>query len=131
MKLANFNLKNLLTGKYGEKLAKKYLIGLGYEIIKENYRAPVGEIDIIARERGQIVFVEVKTRRSNLYGLPFEAVDNRKKQKILKTALYYLKSQKLTQSVRFDIISIYIEGKNKRLEHIKDTIENNNYISNI
>ncbi|HDH53078.1 MAG TPA: YraN family protein, partial [Nitrospirae bacterium] len=69
-------------GQKGEELAVKYLRKKGYKIIKQNYKTKIGEIDIIANDGGTLVFVEVKTRESIAYGMPFEAVNSYKRRKI-------------------------------------------------
>ncbi len=116
-------MKNLITGKYGEWLAIRYLKKKGYEILKRNYKTPIGEIDIIAKDRTWVVFIEVKTRKSDRFGQPFESIDKRKREKLIKTGLLYLKRLKDTPAVRFDIISISLTEKQKRIEHIKDAFE--------
>ena len=80
-------------GKAGEDLAVRYLKKKGYKVLEQNYTCPVGEIDIIARDKKTIVFVEVKTRRSMSYGSARLAITPHKQRKISMTALYYLKCQ--------------------------------------
>ncbi len=79
--LKMFYKKNL--GQEGEKIAIKYLQRLGYTIIEQNFRCKSGEIDIIAKEKEQIIFIEVKTRPSNRYGEQIQPVNSIKKKKIL------------------------------------------------
>ena len=69
------------TGRLGEGMALRHLQERGYEILATNYRKRFGEVDIVARWRGTIVFVEVKTRHSRRYGVPQEAVDERKQRR--------------------------------------------------
>lgn len=110
-------------GERGEGLAVKFLKRKGYKLIKQNYKTPIGEIDIIARDGETLVFVEVKTRESIEYGHPFEAVNWRKKRKIEKVALLYLKRLKEIPSCRFDVVSIYYEGGKPQFQLIKDAFE--------
>ena len=91
-------------GDLGETAACEYLMGHGYTIIRRNFRLKCGEIDIIAKKDGCMVFVEVKTRRSAAYGQPSEYVDFRKQEKIRRTALCYIKS--LDTDMRFDVIEV-------------------------
>lgn len=98
------------TGKYGEEQAAHLLQKKGYRILERNYRTNLGEIDIIAIDKGTIVFVEVKTRTSDVFGLPFEAVTTKKQEKLKKVALLYLKKFRREFPVRFDVISI-LRGK--------------------
>ena len=70
------------VGSKGEVLAAEFLKDKGYRIIERNYKTPVGELDIIAKDGETLVFIEVKTRSNNAFGYPFEAVDSRKKHKL-------------------------------------------------
>jgi putative endonuclease len=91
--------------------------------LKRNFRCYSGEIDIIAYDQHErtLVFVEVKLRRKNAQTSPSESVDNRKIQKIRKTAMFFLKTNKIKyESLRFDVIGIETDGENYRIEHIKD-----------
>jgi len=111
-------------GIKGETLAVKFLKGEGYKIITRNYKTSIGEIDIIAKDKDTIVFVEVKTRSDEFFGQPFEAVNKRKRQKMKNLALLYLKKQKKEFPVRFDVLSIFYRDNGKReIEHIKDAFE--------
>ncbi len=110
-------------GKKGEKLAVKFLKKKGYKVIKQNYKTRIGEIDIIAKDRETLAFIEVKTRESIEYGLPFEAVNRAKKKKIANVALLYLKKVKEIPPCRFDIVSIYYEQDKPKFKLIKDAFE--------
>lgn len=101
-------------GKLGEDLAEKYLVGRKYYILARNYHSRFGEIDIIAADGAQIVFVEVKTRTQNQFGSPLEAITKGKLSKMIKTSQFYLSQRKLHgQSYRYDAIEIIIKGDNK------------------
>ncbi|MFH1995528.1 MAG: YraN family protein [Candidatus Omnitrophota bacterium] len=94
-------------GAIGESLAVDFLQKLGYTILEANYRTPLGEIDIIAKERDYLVFVEVRTRSSSVFGPPFASITKRKMHKIVVNALYYLKMNKcLRAKQRIDIVSV-------------------------
>ncbi len=110
-------------GEKGEGLAVKFLKKKGYKIIKQNYKTPIGEVDIIAKEGETLVFIEVKTRESVEYGLPFEAVNSFKRRKIVNVALLYLKRFKEIPPCRFDVISIYYEKGKPEFELIKEAFE--------
>ena len=110
-------------GRKGEELAASLCTERGLSILELNYRTPLGEIDIIAKDRDVLVFIEVKTRAGNVYGAPFEAVTMRKKQKIRAVALSYLKKLKKEVPVRFDVISISLRGKEPFLEYSQDSFE--------
>ena len=109
------NLDNVKKGKIGENIAKKYLISLGMTIICSNYRTKFGEIDIIARDRDYLVFIEVKYRRDEHEGDPAEAVDARKQARILRTARYYMTHYHISEDTpcRFDVVAVL--GSNVRL----------------
>lgn len=92
-------------------------------MIKKNYKTPGGEIDIVARDGESIVFIEVKTRRSDTFGKPFESVDYMKQKRMEKSALFYLKSFSQTPQIRFDIISIDLQNNKKDINHIIDAFE--------
>lgn len=105
--------------EYEEK-AVKYLECKGYQILARNYHNRYGEIDIIAKDgRDEIIYCEIKFRRSNQYGEPIEAVDARKQRRICKTALYHYASFGYMgeKSCRFDVIGIYGDGSIRHIEH--------------
>ena len=109
-----------LIGDKGEDLAVRYLKGKGYKVIQRNFRTPLGEVDIIADDRDTLVFIEVKTRTDDSFGLPFEAVDGRKRERMRKIALLYLKNSGKERPVRFDVISIEIKDGRSNINHIKE-----------
>ena len=100
---------NKLKGQLGEDCAAAFLKNKGYKIIKRNYKNTFGEIDIIAKDKENLVFVEVKTRTSDRFGTPAEAVTYYKKQNIVKTAKMYLSKNPTDLNIRFDIIEVYGE----------------------
>jgi putative endonuclease len=100
-------------GRDGEDAAVRYLESLGYTILQRNFRAPGGEIDIVASERGTIVFVEVKARRSHAYGSALAAVDARKRRRIRALAGDYLQFFAPSAKARFDVLAI--DGSAMRL----------------
>lgn len=120
-------MKQLTTdiGKHYEQKALNYLISQNYKIIEQNFRLlPIGEIDIIAKDKDTIVFVEVKYRKNNNFGTPSQFVNKSKQQKITRTALCYLKKNKIKNDIRFDVVSIC----GTEIEHIKNAFcINNNY----
>ena len=115
-----------LLGDKGEKAAARFLKKAGYKIVAHSYRNQFGEIDLIAMDGKQIVFVEVKTRQTADRGQPFEAVDSRKQQKLTRLALAWLKKHKrLQQSARFDVISIIWpnDAKKPEVQHFVNAFE--------
>ena len=131
---------NKKIGTLGEDIATDFLISQGYHILKRNFNCKIGEIDIIAIDKidkNELVFIEVKTRKQNLYGSPAEAVDFRKTKHLYKVAEYFLMLNKLENTfVRFDVIEIRENFNQKvRINHIKNVIldkpeKNVTFISN-
>lgn len=97
-----------VLGDTKEFLITDYLSNNGYEVVERNFRCRIGEIDIIAKEAGYLVFIEVKYRSSLQYGAPEMAVDCRKQNTIYKVAQYYYKKNGLSQDypARFDVVSV-------------------------
>lgn len=110
-------------GDFGENAAEEYLIEMDYDILERNFRLKFGEIDIIAQKDGCIVFVEVKTRKNNMFGEPSEYVDIRKQKRIKKTASVYADLQ--NDNVRFDVAEVFYEENNGEM-----FLEKINYIEN-
>lgn len=95
------------TATEGETLACGYLRENGYEIICRNYSCPAGEIDIIAKEGGYTVFVEVKSRTGTSFGMPAESVDYRKRRKIITAAKFWISAHgAYCADYRFDVVSV-------------------------
>ncbi|MCM8766734.1 MAG: YraN family protein [Candidatus Omnitrophica bacterium] len=111
-------MKNIEFGKFGEEKGIEFLKRNGYKIIERNYKTKIGEIDIIAKKEKQIIFIEVKTRSSDNYGFPEEAVNQRKLKKIEKVAYLYLKSKKTNLPIRFEVLSIIKDKENFKFEII-------------
>lgn len=118
-------LDHLEKGKLGEDAACRYLKKNGYKIIERNYRYSFGEIDIIARKGETYVFIEVKTRKLGTHISGSMSVNNRKQQKILKSACCYLTGKKIKPPMRFDIIEVYSDELFKKVEinHIENAFE--------
>lgn len=106
-------------GMQAEDAAVRFLQGKHYRIVARNYKAACGEVDIIAQDRGTLVFVEVKARVSRTFGQPFEAVDWRKQERLRRIALLYLKKIGQELPVRFDVISINAGTGEMLIEHIE------------
>ena len=111
-------------GKESEFLATRHLKKNGYKILEQNYRNKLGEIDIIAKEKGTLVFVEVKARKTHIFGNPKWAVTPKKQRKISMVALYYLKATKQTRvKARFDVVALSSAKDNPQIEIIKNAFE--------
>jgi len=110
-------------GQRGEDYAARYLKRLGYHIVGRQVDLRVGELDIIAVDGRTVVFVEVKTRTSDVAGSPAEAVDDLRQERMTRAALAYLKSHGLLEhAARFDVVALtWPEGdRTPTVEHIKD-----------
>lgn len=111
-------------GKEGERIAERYLKKKGYRLVERNYRCPVGELDLIALDRRVIVFVEVKTRSGDRFGVPLESVHQRKQHKMIKTALFFLSQHRLHhREARFDVLGISVSGPEPMVEHIQNAFD--------
>ena len=118
------SLKRIITGKTGEDLAAKYLRKKGYSIILRNYRTKCGEIDIIAKHKNVLIFIEVKTRKGVFLDTPLAAVTKRKTIQISKVAQEYLsKENKFDTEARFDVIAVCYNNDQTDIEHIENAFE--------
>ncbi len=110
---------NKKLGDLGEDLAAKFLVRKGYEILAKKYRSKFGELDIVARDRGTLVFVEVRSRSRSEYGLPQETINNAKKERLRKAAIAFQSRYGLLDyNSRFDCVAI-VFGDNGRVENIE------------
>ncbi len=112
-------------GTLGEKTARDYLKKQGYKILESNFRCPFGEIDLIAKQKDCLVFVEVRTRRNLELGTPEESVTLAKRQKLIKLAQFYLqKSPHPPSHWRIDVVAIEMGPNEKvnRIELIKNAV---------
>lgn len=106
-----------LLGRVGEDKAARFLRKRGCKILAKNYKNDIGEIDIVAKDGEVVAFVEVKTRTSDIYGEPSEAVTRNKRRKYALVATEYLVRNNLNDApCRFDVVEI----KNDEINYIKD-----------
>ncbi|MEE9181964.1 MAG: YraN family protein [candidate division NC10 bacterium] len=113
------------VGIEGEAVARRFLEGLGFRILEENFASPLGEIDLIAQEGEVLVFVEVKARRSVRFGAPAEAVHARKQRQILRVAEVYMRERRLRVPCRVDVVAVEFppQGSEPRVELIRDAVQ--------
>ena len=112
-------------GDFGESEAIRFLKNKGYEIISTNYRCKYGEIDIIAKDDYQIVFIEVRTKKGRAFGIPEESVSPRKQSKMVSSAQAYIQEKRLENSDwRIDVVAIAIDSKDKvrRIDVIQNAV---------
>lgn len=109
------------TGRAAEEFAARHLERQGCCLIARRFACPGGEIDLIVEDRGVVVFVEVKARRTRRYGHPAEAVSHRKQRRLLVAARTFLRrKQWSTRRCRFDVCSVYLDGGKARVAWIRD-----------
>ncbi len=107
-------------GREGEGIAQQFLIDKGYNVIHKNWRFDKDEIDIIAMDGDTIVIVEVKTRSSDAYGHPEDAVDHNKEKYLIRATESFLEDNQLDVDSRFDVISIIHNERVTKIDHIID-----------
>ena len=114
--------KHLQHGQLAEDRAQRYLRKQGLKLVARNYRSPYGEIDLIMRQRETLVFVEVRYRCNQIFGLAAETVDWRKQKKLRSTAEHYLQSEKSSHDrpCRFDVISLSGNNRNGTIDWYPD-----------
>lgn len=118
------NKEHLSLGRRGEELARRFLQKAGYRILQTNYRGLLGEIDLVAREGGCLVFVEVKTRSTAAYGHPLESINSRKQRQLSKAAGEYLAANGgADQPCRFDAVSVLLAGDEPLIELVRNAFE--------
>lgn len=108
-------------GAFGENLAEKFLKDKGYSILKKNYHSRFGEIDIVAKDKDTLVFVEVKTRSSFSFGTPLEAINSQKLRKLIKTSQFFLNQFGYGDvPYRFDAIEVITSNLKNEINHLEN-----------
>ncbi|MCI8277769.1 MAG: YraN family protein [Clostridia bacterium] len=108
-------------GNKGEEIASRYLEKNEYEIIARNFKCAKGEIDIIAKDKEDIVFIEVKTRRNENYGKPVDSVNFIKQKHIKEVSKFFMYLNNIKDfSIRYDIIEIYKKENKFLINHLKN-----------
>ncbi len=121
-------MKRRETGILGESLARNYLKKLGYHILESNYRCPEGELDIVAKDRDYLVFVEVRTKKSLSLGHPEESITQSKMKRLRACALYYQQTHPdLPELCRIDVVVVELnfKGEPLRIELILNAVGEN------
>lgn len=106
-------------GLWGENVTAEYLVTKGYAIVERNWRMDHFEIDIVATKGPRIIFVEVKTRSTDEYD-PLEAVDVKKKARMVASANAYIRARNVPHEVQYDIVTVIGEPHDYQLDHIED-----------
>lgn len=116
--------RKIALGKAGEEIAADFLKKSGYKIVEVNYRCPIGEIDIVARDKNELVFVEVKARKSSALGYPEEAVGIKKQKKMSQLASWYLQEKKLNDArARFDVVAVLMLPSGNDIRLIRNAFD--------
>ena len=113
-------------GNWGEGVARRFLAGKGYRALAANYRSPWGEVDIVARDGEELVFVEVRSRRGAGFGVPQESLTPAKAARLTATAQHYLEEMGLDSvDWRIDLVSILLDGggRVKEISHLVHAVE--------
>jgi putative endonuclease len=115
---------HLETGRLGEEIARKHLEQKGYKIIEQNYKTKYGEIDLIARKGKELIFVEVRTKKGENYGLPEDTINKKKLKKIWLNTKAYMAIKKWRGLSRIDAICVVLKEDNsiKRLDHYENVV---------
>ena len=109
------------VGMDGQQAAEAFLCEKGMNILARNYRIRSGELDLVAQHGTYLVFIEVKTRKSNTYGQGRESVTRHKQQQIMRTALHYAaKNKRIDSDMRFDVVEVVMMGDRIKIEHIEN-----------
>ncbi len=115
---------HLRQGSTGENLAREFLLGKGYRVLHSNWKIRKGELDLVCSKDELLVFVEVKTRKNPERGEPGEALQGKKRQRLLNAARAYLTKHDLWHcSCRFDLVSVFISRYHCSIEHVHDVIQ--------
>ncbi len=111
---------NRTTGKKGEDIAVDYLKKKGIKIIARNVRTPFGEIDIVGKRDGKLLFIEVKTRKDETFGTPVEAITKKKLLHIVRSATYYMHGN--DKDFGIGAVSILMDGAHYKIEYIENIL---------
>ena len=118
-------MKRQDTGKLGEKLAAEFIRKQGYVILQTNYRCPEGEVDIVARQKDCLVFVEVRAKRGREFGSPEESITPAKMEKLRRVAAHYRQTHDdMPDSWRIDVVAVEIDRQDRplRIELIENAV---------
>ena len=113
-----------VTGQTGEAIAGHYVVRAGWSVVERNFRCQYGEIDLVARDGNELVFVEVRTRRGDSFGTPEESITAAKQRRMAECALAYVQERGVLTGWRVDLIAIELRGEQvKRLDHYRHVLQ--------
>jgi putative endonuclease len=112
-------------GHVGESAAVRYLESLGWTVLERNYRCRAGEIDVVARDQESVVFVEVRTRASDVFGTPEESITASKARRMMRCALTYMTVHPdLSADWRIDVVAVRVErSRTLSVSHYRNAVE--------
>ncbi len=115
-------MDHITTGKIGEELAREFLRKKGYKILEQNYKTKYAEIDLVGLKDKVMVFVEVRTKRGEVFGSPEETINRQKLWKVLQNAKAYMAFKKWAGPCRIDAVCIVLDGQDyaKRIDHYEN-----------
>lgn len=113
--------KHLETGKKGEAIAAEFLVSQGFQVLETNWRHRRLEVDLICKEGDVLVFVEVKTRSTDFFGLPEEFVDKKKEELLARAAVEYIHQVNHDWAIRFDVVAVVLKNESEwEVRHLRD-----------
>lgn len=114
--------QKLVIGKLGEEIARKYLENKGFEILTQNYRTKYGEIDLVSKDKNELVFIEVRTKTKEDFGMPEETLNRKKIAKLKRNALFYTNRISWKGPFRLDALCLVLDEKNQptRIDHYQN-----------
>lgn len=114
--------QKLVTGKLGEEIARRYLENKRFEILSQNYRTRYGEIDLVAKDKNELVFIEVRTKTKENFGTPEETLNRKKIAKLRKNALAYTAKIGWQGPIRLDALCLILDQNNQpsRIDHYQN-----------
>ena len=116
--------ERLALGRLGEESARREIERLGYTCVVQNYRCPLGELDLIARDGDTLVFIEIKTRKGRSLGYAKEAVNRRKRRQLSRVALAYMKENGCSDAKsRFDVVAVSFLGRREEIEVVRNAFD--------
>ncbi len=115
--MKNMETSNLTVGRFGEGIARQYLEKKGYKTIEQNYRTRYCEIDLIVSDKTTLVFVEVRTKKNELFGSPEDTLNKKKLNKLRKGSVWYVYKEKHGKTYRIDAVCIVL-GENDKIQRI-------------
>lgn len=120
-------MSSTAQGQAAERLACDFLIRHGLKLVRRNYRCRVGELDLVMRDAGTLVFVEVRSRRPGRHGSPIESVTGQKQRRLQRAAAHFLQHHALDTPCRFDVVGLTSGADGTDIEWIRDAFQSDTF----